>query len=132
MLSSNEVFNFTNTDRYQAAMQRGITFGATCFVYQSCSQLPNNLNGYQPRLVVKACLNDPTFLFECTTANGRASLNASSGIIYFTVSASDTLGFSPGMYEYQITITATTGVVYRLAMGRFQIMDCLGGEGCPN
>jgi len=131
-LNSIEVFNFTNTDRYQAAMERGVTFGASCYIYQSCDNLPNDLTGFLPRFVVKECLNDADFIFECTIANGRASLEATDGIIYFTVSAEDTMDFEPGMYEYQITITGPTGMVFRLAMGKFQIMACLGGnEGCP-
>jgi hypothetical protein len=53
----NGVFNYINTDRYVAALEKGVTFVSSLYVFQECSNAPNDLTGYKPKLVVRKKLN---------------------------------------------------------------------------
>jgi hypothetical protein len=119
---TNDVFNFINTDRYSGALEKGITFIANCYVYQECSNLPNNLADYRPRLEVKPTFDSEEIILECTIDNDRAELQADRGIVNFIVSASDTIDLPVGMFTYEITITSIENIVFRLAYGKFQIV----------
>jgi hypothetical protein len=119
---TNDVFNFINTDRYSGALEKGITFVANCYVYQECSNLPDNLTGYLPRLEVKPTFASEEIILECTIDNDRAELQAGRGIINFIVSAEDTLDLPVGMFTYEITIKSLDDLVFRLSYGKFQIV----------
>lgn len=118
----NDVFNFINTDRYSGALEKGITFIANCYVYQECSNLPDNLTDYRPRLEVKPTFASDEIILECTLDNNRVELQPERGIVNFIVSAEDTLDLPVGMFTYEITITSIENIVFRLAYGKFQIV----------
>lgn len=118
---SNDTFNFINTDRYSGALQQGITFLTSCYVFESCSDLPNDLTGYLPKFGIQETFGSPGYIAECTIANGRAELLPDRGIINFQISATDTAELPVGMWVYEITITSSDGIVYRLAFGQFEI-----------
>ena len=119
---TNEIFNFVNTDRYSAALEKGITFVANCYVYQECSNIPDDLTGYQPKLEVKPSFDSNEIIFECTLDNDRAELQSDRGIINFILSAEDTMALPVGMFTYEITIKSIDDMVFRLAYGKFQIV----------
>lgn len=125
MLLSNDVFDFINCDRYSAACQKGVTFATSLYVYQSCNNLPNNLNNYSAKLVVRPEPGSIEIIVECTVENGRVEVQGDRGIIDFYISAADTAQLEPGMFVYEITITSLDDLVFRLAFGKFQILEII-------
>lgn len=125
MYATNDVFNYVDCDRYSGALQKGVTFLTTLYVYQSCDNLPNNLTGYTAKLVVKDQPGALTSIFECTELNGRASIEPTKGLVHFQVSAADSLLFEAGNYVFEATVTSADDLVYRLAFGRFQILESI-------
>lgn len=119
---TNDVFNFVNTDRYSGALEKGITFIANCYVYQLCSNLPNDLTDYYPRLVIKESFADAANIVECTLDNDRVELQGDRGIINFIISAEDTEALPVGRFVYEITITSLDDIVFRLAYGKMEIV----------
>lgn len=119
---TNEVFNFINTDRYSGALEKGITFIANAYVYQLCSNLPDDLTGYTAKLEVKETYASELPIFECTLDNNRVEIQPERGIINFIVSAEDTEDLPVGMFVYEITITSLDDIVFRLCYGKFQIV----------
>lgn len=119
---TSSVFNFINTDRYSGAAQKGVTFTTSCYVYQVCSSLPDDLNNYRPRLVVRDTFCSPTIIVDCTLDNDRAELQGDRGIVNFIISAEDTALLPAGMFVYEITITSLDDLVFRLAYGKFEVM----------
>jgi hypothetical protein len=118
---TNDVFNFINTDRYSGAAEIGVTFFTSVYVYQICSNLPDNLFGYKPKLVIKDDCCSTNIIAECTLENNRAQLQVDRGIINFIVEANDTLLWPLGMFYYEITIESADNLIFRLAHGKFQI-----------
>lgn len=123
MYATNDVFNYVDCDRYSGALQKGVTFLTTLYVYQSCSNLPNDLSGYTAKLVVRESVGSSTIIFECNELNGRASIDPTKGLVNFSVSAEDSLLFDAGNYVFEATVTSDDNNVFRLAYGRFQILD---------
>lgn len=59
----------------------------------------------------------PTAAIELSTSNGRITLNAATGTITLTLSASETSTLPPGRYVYDVEMTSGGGQVTRLLGG---------------
>jgi hypothetical protein len=120
---TNDVFNFINTDRYSAALEKGVTFIASAYIYELCSSLPNDLSEYTAKLEVKESYASLTNIFQCTLDNNRVEIQPDRGVINFIVSAEDTELLPVGRFVYEITITSIENIVYRLVRGKFDIVS---------
>jgi hypothetical protein len=118
----NDTFNFINTDRYNAALEKGITFIASAYIYELCSSLPNDLSEYAAKFEVKESYASLTNIFQCTLDNDRVEIQSDRGVINFILSAEDTESLPVGRFVYEITITSIEDIVFRLARGKFDIV----------
>lgn len=122
------VFHYIDTDRFKAALKRGVDFNSSIYVYEKCSTNPNNLTGFSPLLVVKNSQN--LEILSCSFNNGRASIDLDQARITFAIPAHDTAVLPLGFYDYEILITSLDNISYRLAYGRFEIARHSEGVGC--
>ena len=118
----NDTFNFIDTDRYSAALEKGVTFIVSAYIYELCSSLPNDLSEYTAKLEVKPSYASLTNIFQCTLDNNRVEIQPDRGVINFIVSAEDTESLPVGRFVYEITITSVEDIVYRLVRGKFDIV----------
>ena len=113
------VYNFQNTARSRTACEQGATFRRKVTLLDS-ERLPVDLTGYTARMQVR----DPkknTLIVELTTANGRISVEAATGVLLIEIGATVTEGLPIGIFIYDLELVATADSVTRLLEGKFQV-----------
>lgn len=110
--------DLVKTDCFDLAMHTGVTYIFKMSVISECSGLPNDLTGYSARLLVY----DGIETNEIVEIIGTIT-DAENGEVLFELSAEDTSDLDVGMYSYNIELTSSGLVVYRIAQGKFQIED---------
>ena len=61
----------------------------------------------------------PVIIAEYTTENGYLSINDSAGTITLLVPPSDTAGYEPGSYLYDLEVESPSSETTRIIQGRF-------------
>ena len=85
---------------------------------------PIDLSAKTARMQVRTSIDDPTVIFELTTANGGITMDA-NGLVTFNMSATATAALFVGIFEPQewvfdleiITTAAPTDIVDRVLTG---------------
>jgi len=107
--------DFVQTDLDDLSCHQGVTFDVSLLVTQGCTELPDDLGGYTAAMTIY----NPVTLSVIKTIAGTITV-PSSGIITFTISATDTALLVIGIYEHNIEISLS-GTVYRISQGNFEV-----------
>jgi hypothetical protein len=76
-----------------------------------------NLAGFSARMQIRTGYATPSAAIELSTSNGRISLNAGTGVITLSLSATETATLEAGRYVYDLEMTSSGGEVTRLLGG---------------
>lgn len=80
-----------------------------------------DLSGWTAIMQVRPSFSDDLVVIELSSANGRITLNYPIGVIDLYISDEDTSVLTPGMYEYDLLLSACDGSKLRLIEGKCHI-----------
>lgn len=102
-------------------IDQGATFTKSVTWKTGKPAVPVDLTGAQARMQVRATRDDPAFLIELTTANGRIALGGAAGTILLRIEAPDTavIVWPSGVYDLEIEFA--DGTVRRLLAGNVMV-----------
>ncbi len=114
-------YNFQNAT---IASVTGSSFTVTnpatgIYISGGLATVPVNLTGYTAALQIRSLPEDPTAVLSLSTGgNGITIPTPLNGTVEVQATAAQTRAIIPGTYYYDIEITSTGGIVYRLAQGQ--------------
>lgn len=89
------------------------------YISGGIATVPINLTGYTAALQIRSLPEDPTAVLSLATGgNGITIPTPTDGTVVVQATAAQTRAIIPGTYYYDIEITSTGGIVYRLAQGQ--------------
>jgi hypothetical protein len=89
------------------------------YISGGIATVPINLTGYTAALQIRSLPEDPTAVLSLSTGgNGITIPTPTDGTVEVQATAAQTRAIIPGTYYYDIEITSTGGIVYRLAQGQ--------------
>lgn len=104
--------------QYNLTVEQGSTFNLT-LVYKDQRGYVIDLTGYSARMQMRSSVNSSTVALELTTANGRISIDGTSGKITLSIAAADTAGLSgAGVYDLELVNGL---IVQRILEGSYTI-----------
>lgn len=106
------------TAQYDLTIQQGATYRRT-FRWLADGQ-PVNLTGATARMQIRRSVRAPDVVLDCTTENGRLSIDALAGEVALVISAADTaqLPTRPAVYDLEVDLG---GEVSRLVEGAVEV-----------
>jgi hypothetical protein len=106
--------DFVKTDCGDLSCHPGITFLADILVINKCTGVFAVLTGYTAELIifVEGALTDIDKI--------TGTIDATKGVISFSIPAADTDNYVIGIYSYQINLTQGANI-FRLAQGKFEV-----------
>ena len=106
--------------KYNIVCDQGSSFTRTLEI-KTAEGTVFSLTGYTARMEVRRTLDASSTIVSLTTANGRITINGSTGVITLTLTAVETAALlKSGVYDLEIVKTAT-GAVYKVVRGEFKL-----------
>ena len=93
------------------------------FTWTDENSSPVNLTGFTGEMQVTGPSPSTTVLVSLTTANGGLVLGGTAGTISVTVLPAVTENWVKGHYQYDLFLTSSGGIVYRLIAGSFFVQN---------
>lgn len=103
------------------SLVQGTTWDCTAY-WMDPNLDPVNLTAYKAKLQVRTVAADPQQLMELSTDIGRIVLWGSTGKITINATVEDTSGLEPGVWAYDLQLTAGDGRVYVILKGNFTVI----------
>lgn len=110
-----------NPGKYSIKFYRGTTLDLS--LTYAIDGVLVNLAGYTADMKVRPDAASTTLITEFSTTNGRIVLNATTGLIEITMTATDSALLPIGEYVYDLNVTSSGGVVSKLLRGGFVVLD---------
>jgi len=109
-----------NPGRYNITVYKGTTFQLS--PVWKVDNLPVDLTGYSAKMQVRQ-FTDSSVAVELSTDNGKIVINAGLGQINMTLTAAQTAALTANTYQYDLNLTSSGGIVYKILQGAFVVND---------
>ena len=108
-----------NPGRYNITVYTGTTFSLA-----SVWKINGNavdLTGYSADMQVRAA-TDTSIIIELSTSNSRVVITPNLGQTTLNLTATETAALAPGIYVYDLNLTASNGDVNKILAGNFVVI----------
>ncbi len=106
--------------KYNIVCDQGSSFTRTLEI-KTAEGTVFSLTGYTARMEVRRTLDASSTIVSLTTANGRITINGSTGVITLTLTAVETAALTQsGVYDLEIVNTSTSAV-HKVVRGEFKL-----------
>jgi len=106
--------------QYAIYAEQGATL-ERIITYTDSAEAIINLTGYTAKMQVRTSAESATAILTLSNLNEAITINGAAGTLTIELSALTMSAITPGIYVYDLEITAPSGKVTRLIEGRFYV-----------